>query len=70
VLTKRHSEDPVPFVLSGPGIAPNSGLRLTEREAAAAGLMVDPGYKLMSMRRSILKSDHNPNSWRCALLYW
>jgi 2,3-bisphosphoglycerate-independent phosphoglycerate mutase len=49
VLTKRHSEDPVPFILSGPGIAPNSGQRLTESEAIATGLMVDPGYKLMGM---------------------
>jgi 2,3-bisphosphoglycerate-independent phosphoglycerate mutase len=48
VATKRHSREPVPFVLSGPGITPNAGQRLTENEAQATGLMVDPGYKLLA----------------------
>ncbi|MDR2035812.1 MAG: 2,3-bisphosphoglycerate-independent phosphoglycerate mutase, partial [Coriobacteriales bacterium] len=34
-LHKRHTHDPVPFVMCGPGIEPNSGNRLTEAEAAA-----------------------------------
>ena len=47
VTTKRHTHDPVPFVLSGPGIASNGGARLTEKEALATGLVVDPGYLLI-----------------------
>jgi len=47
--TKRHSRDLVPFVMSGPGVAPNSGRRMTEAEAAKTGLVVDPGYRLMEM---------------------
>ena len=48
VLTKRHARDPVPFVLTGPGIKPNTGKRLTEPEARATGLLFDPGYLLMA----------------------
>lgn len=47
VMTKQHTSDPVPFVMAGPGVAPNSGVRLTEAEAQATGLMEDPGYKLL-----------------------
>ncbi|MCL1846523.1 MAG: 2,3-bisphosphoglycerate-independent phosphoglycerate mutase [Coriobacteriia bacterium] len=47
VLTKRHTSDPVPFVLAGPGIAPNTGQRLTEREAQGTGLLIDPGHLLL-----------------------
>ncbi|MDR3052855.1 MAG: 2,3-bisphosphoglycerate-independent phosphoglycerate mutase [Coriobacteriales bacterium] len=47
VELKRHTDDLVPFVLSGPGIQPNAGTRLTEQEAASTGLVVDPGYLLM-----------------------
>jgi len=48
-LTKRHTGDPVPFVMWGPGIEPNAGTRLTEAEAAKTGLVLDPGYQLMEM---------------------
>ncbi|MCL1879535.1 MAG: 2,3-bisphosphoglycerate-independent phosphoglycerate mutase [Actinomycetia bacterium] len=47
VASKRHSRDPVPFVLAGPGIASNGAKRLTEVEAAGTGLVVDPGWKLL-----------------------
>ena len=47
VIGKRHTADPVPFVMAGPGIAANSGLRLTEAEAASTGLVVDPGWQLL-----------------------
>ncbi|MDR3315406.1 MAG: 2,3-bisphosphoglycerate-independent phosphoglycerate mutase [Coriobacteriales bacterium] len=47
VAHKRHSEDPVPFVMAGPGIDPNEGKRLTEAEAHATGLLADPGYQLL-----------------------
>jgi 2,3-bisphosphoglycerate-independent phosphoglycerate mutase len=46
-MTKRHSGDPVPFVMAGPGIAANNGRRLTENEAKQAGLLIDPGYLLL-----------------------
>lgn len=49
VLKKRHTRDLVPFVLSGPGVAPNAGIRMTEAEAASTGLVVDPGHLLMEM---------------------
>jgi len=45
VAYKRHTRELVPFVAAGPGIEPNSGQRLTEAEAAATGLVVDPGYQ-------------------------
>jgi 2,3-bisphosphoglycerate-independent phosphoglycerate mutase len=48
VATKRHTSEPVPFVMAGPGIAQNGAARLTEAEAAATGLFVDPGYRLLS----------------------
>lgn len=49
VLGKRHTADPVPFVMAGPGIAPSPGSRLTEAEAAKSGIMVDPGWQLLGM---------------------
>jgi 2,3-bisphosphoglycerate-independent phosphoglycerate mutase len=48
VATKRHSSDPVPFVMAGPGVKTNGGVRLTENEARSTGLLVDPGYRLLS----------------------
>ena len=48
VLGKRHTADPVPFVMAGPGIEANDGKRLTEAQAAATGLKVDPGWQLLS----------------------
>ncbi len=47
VMTKRHSKDPVPFVMAGSGIERNSGCRLTETEAKQTGLLIDPGHKLL-----------------------
>jgi 2,3-bisphosphoglycerate-independent phosphoglycerate mutase len=48
VMTKRHTSDPVPFVMAGPGIASNGAARLTEPEATATTLLVDPGYQLLN----------------------
>jgi 2,3-bisphosphoglycerate-independent phosphoglycerate mutase len=48
VLTKRHTSEPVPFVMAGSGIEAGGGQRLTEREAQATGLLVDPGYQLLA----------------------
>lgn len=47
VATKQHSSDPVPFVMAGPGVKANAGSRLTEEEARATGLHVDPGCGLL-----------------------
>ena len=47
VATKRHTHDPVPFVLAGPGISSNGANRLTEAEATATALVIDPGFQLM-----------------------
>jgi 2,3-bisphosphoglycerate-independent phosphoglycerate mutase len=47
VLSKRHSPDPVPFVMAGPGIQHNGAHRLTELQAASTSLLVDPGWKLL-----------------------
>ncbi|MCL1891590.1 MAG: 2,3-bisphosphoglycerate-independent phosphoglycerate mutase [Coriobacteriia bacterium] len=47
VATKRHTKDPVPFLLVGPGIESNKAQRLTEAEATATGLVVASGHKLM-----------------------
>lgn len=47
IPVKTHTADPVPFMLSGSGFAGNGAVRFTEREAAASGLLVDPGYTIM-----------------------
>ena len=44
---KTHTRDMVPFVMGGPGIEAAGGSRLTESEARAGGIVVDPGWKLM-----------------------
>ena len=49
VAHKRHTRDLVPFVMSGPGIAPNAGERLTENEGIKTGFEVNPGYGLMAL---------------------
>jgi 2,3-bisphosphoglycerate-independent phosphoglycerate mutase len=46
---KTHVAEPVPFVLWGPGFAPNGAAAYTEDEARATGLAVAPGHLLMSM---------------------
>jgi hypothetical protein len=45
---KTHVAEPVPFVLWGPGFAPNGAAAYTEDEARATGLAVAPGHLLMS----------------------
>ena len=46
---KTHTADPVPFALAGEGIETDAVEKLTERAAAAGGLVVKPGYELMKM---------------------
>ncbi len=45
--TRKHSYEPVPFLVWGPGVAANGAERLTEAEARATGLSFDPGWKLL-----------------------
>jgi 2,3-bisphosphoglycerate-independent phosphoglycerate mutase len=47
IALRTHTGEPVPFIVSGDGVAASGGVRLTEPEAAAGGLLVDPGYTIM-----------------------
>jgi 2,3-bisphosphoglycerate-independent phosphoglycerate mutase len=47
VIKRTHTNDPVPFLLWGHGIAANGAGRLTENEANRTGLLVNPGHRLM-----------------------
>lgn len=47
LTTRKHSYDPVPFAVWGPGIARNDQTRMTEAEAKASGIMVDPGWRFL-----------------------
>jgi 2,3-bisphosphoglycerate-independent phosphoglycerate mutase len=46
---KTHVGEAVPFVLAGPGIAPNNGSEYRETAAAATGLLVDPGRGVVDL---------------------
>jgi 2,3-bisphosphoglycerate-independent phosphoglycerate mutase len=46
---KTHVGEPVPFVLAGPGIAPNGAAEYRELDAAATGLLVDPGRGVVDL---------------------
>jgi 2,3-bisphosphoglycerate-independent phosphoglycerate mutase len=46
---KTHVGEPVPFVLSGPGIGHNKGRLFNETSAEQTGLIVDPGRRVMDM---------------------
>lgn len=45
--TRKHSHDPVPFVIAGPGIAYNGATRLTEDQAKSTGYIIDEGHTFM-----------------------
>ena len=45
--TQTHSNEPVPFMLWGPGFTSNGAKRFTETEAKKTGLFIDPGYNIM-----------------------
>ncbi|MDD5189839.1 MAG: cofactor-independent phosphoglycerate mutase [Dehalococcoidales bacterium] len=47
VITRTHNSEPVPFLLWGKGISGNHARRLTEAEAQATGVLVDPGWHIM-----------------------
>lgn len=46
---KTHVGEPVPFVLTGPGIRSNGDIVFSETAAAATGLVVDPGHGVMDL---------------------
>jgi 2,3-bisphosphoglycerate-independent phosphoglycerate mutase len=47
VQTQTHNEDPVPFLIYGPGIAASGAKRFSEKEAEYGGILIDNGFKLM-----------------------
>lgn len=47
LLTRKHSREPVPFVLAGCGIKHNGASRFTEKEASLTGLVLDEGYRFI-----------------------
>jgi 2,3-bisphosphoglycerate-independent phosphoglycerate mutase len=44
---KAHDAAPPPFCYAGTGVGPGSGRGFTEAEAAATGVLVDPGHTLL-----------------------
>ena len=48
IQTQTHSDEPVPFMLWGPGFASNGAERFTEVEAKNTGFFIDEGYNIMS----------------------
>ena len=46
---KTHVGEPVPFVLAGPGVSHNGRAAFTESDAAATGVVIDPGYEVMDL---------------------
>ena len=46
---KTHVGEAVPFVLAGPGIPANGGVAFREVDAAATGLIVDPGWGVVDL---------------------
>lgn len=49
VALKTHVGEPVPFVLAGPGIPASGAKRYNEAAAEAAGVLVDPGRRVMDL---------------------
>ncbi len=48
IKIRTHTDEPVPFMLWGPGFTANGAKRFTESEAKKTGLFIDPGYNIMS----------------------
>jgi 2,3-bisphosphoglycerate-independent phosphoglycerate mutase len=47
IQVQTHTDDPVPFLLCGPGFMRNGAARLTEAEGKKTGLFLADGYKIM-----------------------
>ncbi len=48
IEVRTHTDEPVPFLLWGEGIAANGAARFSEAEAAKTGLFIGEGYNIMS----------------------
>jgi len=48
VARRTHVDDPVPFLLHAPGLAPNGAERFSEAQAKARGLAIEEGSELLS----------------------
>ena len=47
IKVQTHTDEPVPFLLWGPGFTGNGAERFTEVEAAKTGIFIEEGYKIM-----------------------
>ncbi len=47
IKSQTHADDPVPFLLWGPGFTANGARRFTEVEAKSTGLFIEEGYNIM-----------------------
>jgi len=47
IEVQTHTDDPVPFLLWGPGFIANGAKRFTEAEARSTGFFLGEGYKIM-----------------------
>jgi len=48
IEVRTHTDEPVPFLMWGPGFRSNGGRRFTEKEAKGTGIFIEEGYKIMS----------------------
>jgi 2,3-bisphosphoglycerate-independent phosphoglycerate mutase len=44
---QTHTDDPVPFLMWGPGFSSNGAKRFTEKEAKRTGIFLAEGYRIM-----------------------
>lgn len=49
VAIKTHTDEPVPFVLAGPGIGGPTAEAFSEAEAAGTGVVLEPGHRVMDL---------------------
>jgi len=47
IKVQTHTDDPVPFLLWGPGFSANGAKRFTEVEAQSTSFFIDKGYNIM-----------------------
>jgi 2,3-bisphosphoglycerate-independent phosphoglycerate mutase len=47
IKVQTHTDDPVPFLLWGPGFSSNGAKRFTEAEAKKTGFFLEEGYNIM-----------------------
>ncbi|MBM3166450.1 MAG: hypothetical protein FJZ94_03265 [Chloroflexi bacterium] len=49
IKIQTHTDEPVPFLLWGPGFVANGARRFTETEASARNLSIEEGHNIMTM---------------------